>query len=71
MTIITSTQAAAFRTVANTQSATAAARALYVSVPTIWRYIKKLESEIGEALFYRPGYSRLTPAGKMLLKELR
>lgn len=55
LSLLTTTEAAAFRIVAKTQSATAAARELYVSVTTIWRYIKKLESEIGAPLFYRPG----------------
>src|SRR5215207_7871288 len=56
------------RTVAETGSFTAAARALHVSQSAVSRQVLLLEEELGDALFLRLGRQvRLTTAGQSLL----
>ena len=51
---------------------TEAAKNLYVSQPSLSRQIAMLENEIGVQLFFRTRRNvRLTPAGTVLLKELK
>lgn len=61
-----------FRSVAETQSVSQAARALGVSPPAISRALKQIESAIGRELFDRKGRQiLLNPHGEALLEALR
>lgn len=58
-----------FFEVATTLSFTKAAELLFISQPAVSTHIKKLEAELGVALFERNGNSTLlTPSGKKLLE---
>lgn len=60
-----------FRQVAHTGSFTRAAQKLFVTQPTVTQHIQFLEKELNEQLFYRSkSDTRLTPAGRMLLKSV-
>jgi DNA-binding transcriptional LysR family regulator len=49
-----------------------AAKALHLSQPTVSQHVRRLESVVGQPLTERDGrYSRMTPAGELLLVEAR
>src|SRR5436309_2748807 len=50
----------------------AAARAVGIAQPALWRHVKELERELGTQLFERAGRNvRLTGQGQVLLEESR
>lgn len=58
-----------FHLVASTGSATAAGHMLGLSPAGVTYRIRRLATLQGSALFYRPGYTRMTRAGKELRGE--
>lgn len=66
------TQLRYFFELSRTLNYSTAAQQLYITQPTLSRSIMALEEEIGAKLFYREnGNVSLTPAGQLLLRELK
>lgn len=64
----TATLVKTFRAVAESANAGSAAYQLSIDRRTVCFRVRKLEGVLGFPLFYRPGYTRLTPAGRALLE---
>ncbi len=61
-----------FLTVAETGNISRAAEKLYVSQPSLSKYLRRLERDLGAALFDRSSYPlKLTEAGKLYLNYVR
>ncbi|SNT26151.1 DNA-binding transcriptional regulator, LysR family [Anaerovirgula multivorans] len=61
-----------FITIAEEGSVSRAAQKLYISQPSLSKYLKKLEDNVGESLFYRDSYPlRLTKAGELYLSYVK
>lgn len=61
-----------FIAIAEHATLSAAADAVFVSQPALSQQIRKIEEEVGAALFWREGHSmKLTPAGEVFLQCAR